>query len=191
MIDLCYVNLAKLKLCFSKFLFLSASGLDLTTKKFFSGFGGQNKAALFMLRRFVQSQAQLQLKSTDSHCWHGTAIGPIVPSVPTFRSHSSAFNSWAKFSYMKKDAAPFAGYSHHWSWRFWRQQETDVSPIHPCRHHIILAGSSLPLLSHTSCIFLLPDYLPSRLQVQHQKHKQQSHTSCLTSSQNCINVKSL
>lgn len=80
MIDLCYVNLAKLKLCFSKFLFLSASGLDLTTKKFFSGFGGQNKAALFMLRRFVQSQAQLQLKSTDSHCWHGTAIGPIVPS---------------------------------------------------------------------------------------------------------------
>lgn len=163
-------------------------------KKICTRFGGQ-KQNIHVYAQKVSTESGAvtahtrHLRSTGSHCFRGTAIGPMFPSVPTFKTHPIAFNSWAKyvFSYMTKDSAPFASHPHHRSWRFWRKQENDTglnspswAPHQSCRVQFVLA------VPYFMSIFL-PDYLPSRL----QKHKQQSHTSCLTSSHNCINIKSL
>lgn len=139
-------------------------------KKICTRFGGQ-KQNIHVYAQTVSTESGAvtahtrRLRSTGSHCFHGTAIGPTVPSAPTFKTHPIAFNSWAKyvFSYMTKDSAPFA-VTH--ITEVGGNKRLIQASIHPHGHHINLAGSSLSLLFHTSCLFLLPDYLPSRLQVR-------------------------
>lgn len=54
------------------------------------------------------------------------------------------------------------------------------------RFQVVLMGSSLSLLSPTSCPFFLLDCLPCCLQAQHHTQKQKPYINYLTNFHNCI-----